>query len=118
VMTSGDRLREAKPGRRADPDMEAIRNGSPSIGPTVRVMDSNISSGPGSLAVTADNLVDLLMEQGLHGRLRLVFLILLNGELSTWIVTAICFWVEKGIPFIVFVPATRRSEVRRRHLTG
>ena len=36
---------------------------------------------------------------GLPGRLRLIFRTLLNGELSTWIPTAICFWAENGTPF-------------------
>src|ERR687892_1364627 len=108
----------AKLGRRADLATEATKNGSRSIEPAARVMDSNISFGPAFLAVTADNLADLLMAAGLPGRRPLVFRTLLNGELSMWILTAICFSAEKGTPFIVFARATHRSEIRRRRLTG
>src|SRR5262245_26235113 len=97
--------------------MEVTRNGSRSTGPAARGTDSNISFGPASLVVTADSLADLLMAAGLPGRLRLIFRTLLNGELSTWTVMAICLWAAKGIPFIVFVRATRRSEIRHRCLS-
>src|SRR5207247_1998393 len=98
----------ANPGRRADLGTEAIRNGSRSIRPAARVMGSNTSSGPASLVVTADNLAGLLMAAGLTGRLRLIFRTLLNGEHWTWILTAICFWVDDRTSFGSLVSAQHR----------
>src|SRR5262245_2010785 len=118
ATTSGHQRPVVKVGRRAVPGTGATRNGSRSTGPAAQVMDSNTSSGPAFLAVMADSLAGLLMAPGSAGRLRSIFQTLLNGELSTWTAMAICFWVEKGTLFIVFDPATRKSETRRRRLTG